>query len=237
VDVSTVEMPKQKEKITPSAKALAFNPDLAKGTTLTYATTIEAQGQKMTMDTVCTTSREEQEGKAVIRVVITSTGAMGDSTNTIDFDAETLMPRRQHTTQGTGEAELGFSAEGVSGKISMGAQEMPVDFKSDHQVLPSEWGTLIPLSTLPLEAGYTETIHQFDLMTMSAKAMIMKVAGMEKLTVKAGTFDTYKVDLTPVEGEGDSAFWIETTTRNILKSEAKLPPMMGGGSVITELVK
>jgi hypothetical protein len=65
----------------------------------------------------------------------------------------------------------------------------------------------------------------------------MKVAGTEKLTVKAGTFDTYKVDLTPVEGEGDSVFWIDTSTRNILKIDAKLPPMMGGGSVVTELVK
>jgi dipeptidyl aminopeptidase/acylaminoacyl peptidase len=237
VDVSTVEMPKQKEKIAPSAKALVFNPDLAKDSTLNYATTIETQDQKITMDAVCTTSREEQEGKAVIRVKVISTGAMGDSTNTIDFDAETLMPRRQHVTQGTGTAELDFSTKGISGKISMGAQEIPVDFKSDYQVLPSEWGTALPISTLPLEVGYTATIHQFDLTMMSAKAMIMKVAGTERLTVKAGTFDTYKVDLTPVEGEGDGAIWIDTTTRNILKVEAKLPTMMGGGSVVTELVK
>ena len=237
VDVSTVEMPEQKEEIIPSAKALVFNPDLVKDTTLSYVTTVESQGQKMAMDAVCTTSREEQEGKAVIRVKVASSGAMGDSTNRIDFDAETLMPHRQQVTQGTGKVELDFSTEGISGKISMGAQEMPVDFKSDHQVLPSEWGTVIPISTLPLKVGYTATIHQFDLTMMSAKAMIMKVAGTEKLTVKAGTFDTYKVDLIPVEGEGDSAFWIDTTTRNVLKVEAKLPSMMGGGSVVTELVK
>ena len=237
VDVSTVELPKQKEQTTPPEKALVFNPDLAKDTTLTYATAIEAQGQKMTMDIVCTTSRENQEGEAVIRVVITSTGAAGTATNTIDFDAETFMPRHQDATQGTAKVDLDFSPEGATGKISMGAQDIPVNIKSDHPVLPSEWGTLIPLSTLPLETGYTATIHQLDFMTMSAKAIILKVAGTEKLTVKAGTFDSYKVELTPAEGEGAAVVWIDTTTRNILKSEAILPAMMGGGSVITELVK
>jgi len=67
--------------------------------------------------------------------------------------------------------------------------------------------------------------------------MIAKVVGTEKLTVKAGTFYSYKVELTPAEGEGAAVVWIDTTTRNILKGEGKLPTMMGGGSVITELVK
>ena len=237
VDVSTVELPKPEAIITPSARALVFNPEMVKDATLTYATAIEAQGQKMTMDVVCTTSRETQEGKSVIQVVITSTSTAGAATTTIDFDAETLMPRHQHATQGTAKVDLDFSAEGVIGKISMGDQNIPVNIKSDHPVLPSEWGTLIPLSALPLETGYTATIHQLDLMTMSAKAIIVKVVGTEKLTVKAGTFDSYKVEVTPAEGEGSDVVWIDTTTRNILKSEAKLPPMMGGGSVITELVK
>jgi hypothetical protein len=170
-------------------------------------------------------------------VVIKSTGAAGAGTTTIDFDAETLMPRHQHVTQGTAKVDLDFSAEGVTGKISMGAQDIPVNVKSDHPVLPAEWGTLIPLSTLPLETGYTVTIHQLDFMTMSAKAITVKVVGTEKLTVKAGTFDSYKVELTPVEGEGAGVVWIDTTTRNILKGEAELPPIMGVGSVIMELVK
>ncbi len=237
VDVSTVELPEQKGQITPPAKALVFNPDLAKDATLTYATTIEAQGQKITMDTLCTISRETQEGKSVIRAVISSTGAAGAGATTIDFAADTLMPTRQHVTEGTAKVELDFSAEEVTGKICMGAQDIPVNVKADDPILPSdEWGTMIPVSTLPLEAGYTATIHQLDFMTMSAKAMIVKIERTEKLTVKAGTFDSYKGQLTPVEGEGGYTFWIDTKTRNILKIEAKLPSMAGGGSVITELM-
>jgi hypothetical protein len=132
---------------------------------------------------------------------------------------------------------VNYSTEGVTGSLSTGAQDMPVNLKSDHHVFPSEWGTLIPLSTIPFETGYTTTIHQFDLMTMSAKPMIVKVEGTEKLTIKAGNFDSYKGQLTPVEGEGGGTFWIDTKTRNILKIEAKLPATAGGGSVITELVK
>ncbi|MBN1830947.1 MAG: prolyl oligopeptidase family serine peptidase, partial [Deltaproteobacteria bacterium] len=237
VDVSTVELPEQKGQIAPTAEALVFNPDLIKDTTLTYATNIETQGQKLVVDVACKTSHETREGKPLIRAVITSSGATGASATTIDFDAGTLMPLYQHITQGTAKVELDFSAQGVTGKISMGAQDIPVNVKSDYHVFPSEWGTMIPVSTLVLEAGYLAAIHQFDLTTMSAKAMIVKVEGTEKLTVKAGTFDSYKGQLVPVEGEGGGTFWIDTKTRNILKIEAKLPSMAGGGSVITELVK
>lgn len=237
VDVNTVELPKPKEEVSLPTKALSLNPDLIKNKTLTYSTNIEARGQKIADEIVFTTSRENQEGKALIRAVITSSGAGTFSTNTIDFAADTLMPIQQNATRGPIKIEMNFSPEGVTGSLSTGAQDMPLKLKSDQQIFPSEWGVLIPLSTLPLEVGYTTTIHQFDLMTQSAKAMIVKVEGTEKLAVKAGTFDTYKIALTPVEGEGGGSFWIDQTTRNIIKSETKLPPMMGGGAVVTELVK
>ena len=237
VDVNTVEMPGKKEKVAAPTNTLSLNPDLIKNKTLTYSTSIEARGQKITGDIVCTISRGNQEGKALIRSIITGSGAGASSTNTIDYIADTFMPVQQEVAQGPVKIKMKFSPEGVTGSMSTGAQDMPLNLKSDQQLFPSDWGILIPLSTIPLKSGYTTTIHQFDLMTQSAKAMTVKVEGTEKLTVKAGSFDAYKITLTPTEGEGGGSFWIDTTTRNILKNETKLPPMMGGGSVITELVK
>lgn len=236
VDINTVEMPKQKEKAALSAKALSLNPGLIKSKTLTYAANVEVQGQKINGEIVCKTSRENQEGKDLIRAIITSSGAGTESTDTIDYAADTLMPVKQITTQGPVKIDIKYSSEGVTGSLSTGAQDMPVNLKADQQIFPSEWGIFLPLSTMPLEAGYTTTIHSFDLMKQSAKAVIVKVEGTEKITGKAGTFDTFKITLTPAEGEGKGAFWVDSATRNIIKVETKLPPAMGAASIKYELL-
>ena len=237
VDVNTVKMPEQKEKVTTPANTLSLNPDLVKNKTLTYSANIEARGQKMTGEIVCTISRENQEGKDLIRSVIKSSGAGAAGTTTFDYAADTLMPIKQHATQGPVKIEIYFTPEGVTGSLSTGAQDVPLKLKADQQIFPSEWGIYLPLSTLPLEAGYTATINQFDLMSQSAKAVIVKVEGMEKLTFNTGTVDACKVTLKPAEGEGGGFLWIDAATRNILKIETKLPPAMGEASVIYELVK
>jgi dienelactone hydrolase len=237
VDTNTVKVSEKNEKADPSTNVLSLNPDLLKNKTLSYATNIDAQGQKITGETVCAISRNNSDGRALIQVGIASSFAGASSTNTIDYEADTLMPVEQHANQGPVKIEVYYTPEGVTGSISSEAQNMPLKLKSDKQIFPSEWGILIPLSTIPLEKGYIAEINQFDLMTQSSKGMIVKVEGTEKVTVKAGTFTAFKVSLTPLEGEGGGSFWIDASTRNILKSETKLPPMMGGGSVINELVK
>ncbi len=89
------------------------------------------------------------------------------------------------------------------------------------------------IACLPLADGYSTTYRNFDLQTMKPKLMELKVAGSESATVPAGTFDSYKVE---VSGEGGSKFtiWIAKDSRKPVKYSAVLP-QAGGATLTAEL--
>ena len=115
---------------------------------------------------------------------------------------------------------------------------MPVNAKLTAPVPSDGAGAEIPLCTLPVANGYEATINQFDLTAGKAKTMTLKVAGSEKLTVGGKSFETFRIEIKPDEGEEErSTLWISKDVRNIVKIESKLPAQMGGGIVTYELVQ
>jgi len=65
----------------------------------------------------------------------------------------------------------------------------------------------------------------------------MKVVSTEALTVPAGTFKAFKLDVGSAEGEpGTMTVWIAADTRTVLKMVATLPDM-GGATLTAELTK
>jgi len=66
--------------------------------------------------------------------------------------------------------------------------------------------------------------------------MTLHVAGSEKLTIGVKAFDTFKIEIKPVEGgEGESTLWVNKDNRIIVKMENKLPAQMGWWSCDVEL--
>jgi hypothetical protein len=64
----------------------------------------------------------------------------------------------------------------------------------------------------------------------------LKVVGAESVTVPAGTFDTYKVELNSADGGGDKqTLWIAKDSRKPVKMTAVLPEM-GGATITQEMV-
>jgi hypothetical protein len=54
------------------------------------------------------------------------------------------------------------------------------------------------------------------------------VVGTESVTVPAGTFDAYKVEILDTENDADKqTIWIDKTTRRVLKISAVLPSLNG----------
>ena len=53
----------------------------------------------------------------------------------------------------------------------------------------------------------------------------------------AGTFQTFKVTLEPIDNEGGgTTYWVtKDAPHYIVRGEAKLPAMMGGGTAVSEL--
>ena len=66
----------------------------------------------------------------------------------------------------------------------------------------------------------------------------LKVVGTEKVTVPAGTFDAWKIEITPGDGgTGESTtLWVDKTSRRAVKSVTVIP-QMNGAVATAELVK
>ena len=75
-------------------------------------------------------------------------------------------------------------------------------------------------------------------MQQKQKAIGLAVVASDKVTLAARDFDTWKIELTPNEGEpGGTKIWIAKDSRKVVKTEAKLPPQAGGGTAIMEWTK
>ena len=95
--------------------------------------------------------------------------------------------------------------------------------------------SLPAVACLPLAEGYTTTYRNFDVMNQKMKLMQLKVTGTEKITVPAGTFDAYKVDIGSADGGLDKAtIWVSKDTRKPLKIVAVVS-QMGGATMTAEL--
>ena len=64
-----------------------------------------------------------------------------------------------------------------------------------------------------------------------------KVIAMEDVTVPAGTFKAWKVEIKSADGEpGEQTIWVDSTSRRVVKVSAVLPEM-GGAIATMELTK
>jgi hypothetical protein len=93
------------------------------------------------------------------------------------------------------------------------------------------------VAALPLKEGYTVTFRNFDVMKRKAGLKQAKVIGMEDVTVPAGTFKAWKVEIKSADGEpGEQTIWVDATSRRVVKVSAVLPEM-GGAIATMELQK
>ncbi len=228
VDVKTVELPKRGEKQAVTVPKPAV--DLKPGTT-SYKASLEIAGQ--TIPLTVTREVKEEGGKWVITEIAKT--PQGDMTDKTTFEKGTLIPAERAVQQGPVTVKLAFKDGKATGTMSVNGQEKPVSADLGGTLFADGAGATLILATLPLEAGYTATYRNFDMQTQKVKLKQMKVAGTEKVTVPAGTFDSTKLEVTSAEGEnGSTTIWVDPTTRQVVKSVSVIP-QMNGAVLTTEL--
>ena len=93
---------------------------------------------------------------------------------------------------------------------------------------------MVSIGCLPLAVGYSATVRDWDVERLKDSLWQVKVLGSERILVPAGTFDTYKVELTSSDGSGDrETAWIAKDSRMPVKVSAVYKLY---GDVETEMV-
>ena len=226
VDPKTVVLAKKVNTSSVGVPKLAM--DLQPGT-YKYQAKLEAGGQKMSLS-VSTTITEVPGAWTATDVMDTPNGTV---TVISTLEKGTLIARKLNLKQGPMAVDLNFSGDKAVGNMNMNGQDRPISVDLGGSLFADAAGAKQSISCLPLAEGYSTTFRNFDVQKQKVKLMQLKVSGIDKVTVPAGTFDTYIVQITSADGGDDKeTLWIARDSHKAVKESAVLASM--GGAVMTQ---
>ena len=229
VDPKTVVVAKKAE-VSASAPKPAF---ALKPGTSSYKGTLEAGGQTIPMDITHTVA----DSGGVWLVTESASMPMGEMSDVSTVSKGSLLLTRRVIRQGPATVEIQFADNKATGKMSMNGQDRPISADLGGVLYADGAGANDAIAALPLAEGYTTTFRNFDIMAQQVKPRQLKVVGSESVTVPAGTFDAWKVSITPAEGIGETTtVWVNKADRRVVKVTNVLP-QMNGAVATAELVK
>jgi dipeptidyl aminopeptidase/acylaminoacyl peptidase len=230
VDVKTVEMPKRVD----AASVTTPKPvvDLQPGTA-NYKAGIDLGGQTISLDV----KREIKDDGGAWSVSEIATTPQGVISDVCVLEKGSLLLKKRAIKQGPVDVNLEITQDKISGSVAMGGPPVQINLDAGGALFADGAGSNDVIATLPLDEGYSAKFRNFDVQKQKVALKQLSVVGAESVTVPAGTFDTFKVEITSAEGEpGKATLWIAKKTRQVVKVSAVLPEL-NGATLTAELLK
>jgi dipeptidyl aminopeptidase/acylaminoacyl peptidase len=228
VDVKSVEMPKAVLAMSVGLPKPAV--DLQPGKA-SYKGTIAAAGQ--TIPLTVTTEIKEENGAWVINE--SAQLPMGTVSDIATIEKGSLVLKKRSIKQGPVAIDLEFTSGKATGTMNMNGQSKPIDVALDGALFADGGGSYNVIASLPLAQGYTTSFRNFDVRAQQVSVKQLKVVSLESVTVPAGTFEAYKVEITSTDGD-KTYIWVAKDTRKVLKTSATIS-QMNGAVITTELTE
>jgi dipeptidyl aminopeptidase/acylaminoacyl peptidase len=188
----------------------------------------QANMQMGTQNIKLAVTTEIKEESGAWRVTDTTETPMGQAVDTTVLDKSSLVLLKRSLKQGASGIDLDFKENKAAGSLNMGGQEKPVSVDLGGPLFADAAGSAHSIACLPLAEGYTTTFRNFDVQRQKPKLMQLKVTGSESVTVPAGAFEAYKVEITSAEGGPDKVtLWIAKDSRKVAKMSAVMIQMNG----------
>ncbi len=222
--------------------ALPFDGSKIKSATMSYDIAFEVQGQQVALQNPSRTVAEvEHNGQPALAIVDRATlpPMMGNVTMVDSFVVARgdFKPLHRKLQQGPGSIMLTYTDSEVQGEMSQGGQSMPFTSALDLPIIADNHALEVGLSTLPLIEGYSASFATYNPMPgqQGVNTYTMTVTGMEEVTVPAGTYQTYVVEVDRADSNEDSTLYLDSETKMLVKSMSTMPAQMGGGTITAEL--
>lgn len=237
VDVSTVELPDTSrtsdamEAPLPDGDGSKIKPQETQS-----VATLQVQGQEIRMQMTRTIEPATVEGQKAWRIVDVAETPMGTSKDTVLVDQATLLPIHR-SGGGVVTVRLDYGGDAITGEVGASGQTTPVETALEAPVVGDGPGLELFLMGLPLTEGYRTTLRSFDVQQQRVRPFEIKVTGTETVEVPAGTFDTFAVAVTPLDGDGGPSTLNlkREAPHHVVRARYSLPDAVGGGMMKTEL--
>lgn len=222
--------------VDPKTVTLATTPAVVSGTPTpvadlaamkaNYSATIALGAQSIAMK--ITQEAREENGAWVF--VETADTPMGAATDSAIIEKGSLRLKKRTVKQGPADIALDFSNAAVTGTMTVNGQARPMNIALDGPVFADGPGSHAVVARLPLAAGYTTSFRNVNVQTQKVEVKQLTVASRESVTVPAGTFDAWKVEIKGEDG-ALTTLWVDAASRQVAKITAVLPAM--NGAVLT----
>jgi hypothetical protein len=187
--------PMQRSALQVGAATERFDGTRLRPQTLTYQLMVQGNA----MGTV--TEQLRREGADWIATSAIESPVMQQRTE-VRFAAADFTPREVRLSGGQGPAQMQVNLQVADGRVR-GRAELPPQAGGARDVdIEMVGGMLLPgmdayvLAAAPLREGYSATLPVFNMMGGGATNVTYRVAGSEEITVAAGTFPAFRIELT-----------------------------------------
>jgi dipeptidyl aminopeptidase/acylaminoacyl peptidase len=220
VDVKTVTLPKMMTSTSDLPKPAV---DLRPGT-YNYKASIAFGGQEIPL----TMKRDIKEENGAWTVLDTAQTPQGEITDLSTIEKGSLLLKRRLIKQGPATIEINVAPNKLTGSTIINGQNTPIDTDPGGALFADGAGAFEVIASLPLVDGYSLSFRNFDVQKQKPQIKQLKVVGSESVTVPAGQFDAYKVEIVAADNEADKqTVWIDKTSRKVLKISAVIPSLNG----------
>ncbi|HEY0971186.1 MAG TPA: hypothetical protein VGE02_09485 [Gemmatimonadales bacterium] len=216
----------------PSAPALS--PGSLDGSRLaagawSYVSTVTRSGATVELGRRTLTVSRAEEGGRPAWLLLDETSGHGQTFRDSLFVARAgLEPIRQHAEAGPMSVRLRFSHDSVTGAIELtGAPTTPVAFEVSSPPVANAGMLESILALAPLDSGWEASIGQLVVSPVGTAVLpiTIRVVGEETVTVPAGTFPTWIVEI--VTSEVAQRLWVDRATGRLVRARSEAPGMAG----------
>jgi len=179
-------------------------------TSLHYRGTFTVAGRATLATSSLTVAPHPAGGWAVTERAQLPRGVAMDSAR---LDAHTLAPHERVIKQGATHIALRFTDHDATGTITTGAQSHPISANLCGSLVGDGAGAFLVIGRLPLGAGYHTIVRHLDLQAAKTTVRRLAVVGSERVTVPAGSFDSWTVEISDAGSATPSTIWIDKATQ------------------------
>jgi hypothetical protein len=198
-----------------------------------YDVKVSVGGQQMALK--LSSAITEENGQWVATETLET--PMGAMTDVSTIEKGSLLLRKRTVKQGPATINVDFSGNKASGTMIMNGQSKLISADMGGPLFADASGFAHSVACLPLADGYSTSFRNFDLQKQKVKLMQLSVADTESVTVPAGTFTAYRVEVTSADGGPDkSTVWVAKDSRKPVKISS-LMASMGGATMTAELTQ
>ncbi|UCF04704.1 MAG: alpha/beta fold hydrolase [bacterium] len=241
VDIATVTLEEHgaERKQAALAPLPTVDASLVEPIELQYGGVMSRMGQEMEFSVTRSIDRATEGGTPALRIASESVSSRASTNDTFYVDQKTLLPIKRHLHQGQVVAKLRYGTDRIDGTVRIGGNEEEHTASLEAPIFGEGAALELTVAGLPLEPGYETVLRYYDILLRTVRVMSLNVTGVETVTVPAGAFEAYKIEIKPLDDEvggGGTVFVSADHPRCIVRATYQLAAKMGGGTVTTELL-